>query len=64
MPERAILRDHFSAMLQAAESVAAEYERIARSADNEQARGQLERLAEGERRQVELTQRLMEIVDE
>jgi len=64
MPERAILRDHFSRMLQTAESVAAEYDRLAGSAASKAARSELERLAREEYRHVELTHRLLEIVEE
>jgi len=64
MPERAILRAHFAALGQAARDAAAEYDRLIASADDDRTRGQLRQLARDERRHLELTDRLMDIVDE
>jgi len=64
MPERAILRAHFVALGQAAQDAAAEYEGLIASADDDRTRGQLRQLARDEQRHLELTDRLMDIVDE
>ncbi len=64
MPERAILRDRFSQMLQTAESAAAEYQRLSLDAPADDQRIELQRLAQRELRNVELTERLLEIVEE
>jgi rubrerythrin len=64
MPERSLLREHFSAMLAEVRTAASEYDRLARSAEDAHAREQLERLARDEHRHLELTERLLEIVDE
>ena len=63
MPERAILRDRFTQMQATAASAAAEYQRLAQAADSDQ-QGVLQRLASKELRNVELTERLLEIVEE
>jgi len=64
MPERAILRAHFAALGQVARDAAAEYDRLIASAGDDHTRGQLRQLARDEQRHLELTDRLMDIVDE
>ncbi len=64
MPERAILRAHFSALLAQVRTTAGQYERLALSTDDPEARNHLQRLAREEQRHVMLTERLLEIVDE
>ncbi len=64
MPERAILREHFTEMYQAARAAAGRYESLAQAANDEAAKKQLERIARDEARHVGLTERLLEIVNE
>lgn len=64
MPERAILREHFNAMLQATSAAAAEYDRLAQATNVAEQREQLSRLTRDKYRYVELTERLLEILDE
>ena len=64
MPERAILREQFSAMLAKVRTAASQYDQLARSTEDPEARDQLQRLAREEYRHVQLTERLLEIVDE
>ena len=64
MPERAILRDHFTRMLASSQAAASEYDRLARAASDPADREQLERLARDGARHVGLTERLLEIVSE
>ncbi len=64
MLERAILREHFMEIHRQVRCIAQEYERLARSAPAGDAREELRRLARGQSRHVELTERLVEIVSE
>jgi rubrerythrin len=64
MPERFVLRGHFTEMLQAARTAADKYDRLARTAESPAAREQLQRLARDESRHVELAERLLEILSE
>ena len=64
MPERAILREQFAQMLRASREAAEQYEALAQAADEPARREQLERLAREGYRHVELTERLIEIVNE
>jgi len=64
MPERALLRERFSGILDAARSAAQEYDRLAEAEQDPATRQQLERLARNQHRHVELTERLLEIVNE
>ncbi len=64
MPERAVLREHFAEMLRVAEAAAGQYESLAASATDAGAREQLRRMARDTGRHVELTERLLEIVEE
>ena len=64
MPGRAILREHFTEMRQAAEAAAGTYERVAEASCDPEAQQQLKRIAMDTSRQVELTERLLEIVSE
>ncbi|MDY7010818.1 MAG: hypothetical protein SVV80_08715 [Planctomycetota bacterium] len=64
MPDRAILREHFNAMLQTTSDAAAEYDRLAKEATDADQREQLLRLTREKYRYVELTERLLEILDE
>ena len=51
-------------MLDNVRAAAGEYEKLSLSADTAEQRTELQRLARDERRHVELTERLLEIVDE
>jgi len=62
--ERAILRDHFSAMLEKVRTAAYEYERLIQATDDPAIRDKFERLACNQHRHVDLTERLLEILDE
>jgi rubrerythrin len=64
MLERAMLREHFSAILTKVRSAAGEYDLLARSAEDAESREQFQRLARDEQRHLELTERLLEIIDE
>ncbi len=64
MPERAILREYFTQMQQVAENVAGTYQRIAAAEPDDATREKLQRIALDTGRQVGLTDRLLEIVDE
>ncbi len=64
MPERAILREHFNQMLQITGSAAEEYDRLAQATNDADHREQLRRLTREKYRYVELTERLLEILDE
>lgn len=64
MPERAILRQDFTLMLQAAQSAAQEYEQLGLQTADAQAKDQCQRMALEKHRHAELAQRLLEIVDE
>ena len=64
MPERAILREHFTGILDAAQAAATEYQRLAEAADDAAQKDQLLRLARDEGRHVQLSERLLEIVNE
>ena len=64
MPERAILREHFTRMLQVAERAAQRYDQLARGARPPAEKDQLRRLARDGQRQVGLAERLLEIVSE
>ncbi len=64
MPERAILREHFNEMLQTVTAAAAEYDQLAAEATGSDRRDQLIRLTRDKYRYVELTGRLLEILDE
>ena len=64
MPERAMLREYFTQMRQVAENVAGTYQRVADAEADEATREKLQRIAMDTSRQVGLTDRLLEIVDE
>ena len=64
MPERAILREHFNEMLQTVTAAGAEYDQLAAEATDADRREQLRRLTRDKYRYVELTERLLEILDE
>ena len=64
MPDRAILREHFAEMLRVVEDAAGTYERVAAAAGDEGRREELKRIALDTGRHVELTERLLEIVNE
>ncbi len=64
MPERAILREYFTEMRQAAEAAAGTYESAAEAAGDDASREKLMRIAMDTSRHVELTERLLEIVSE
>ena len=64
MPERAILREHFTGILDAAQAAATEYQRLAAAADDAAQKDQLLRLARDGGRHVQLSERLLEIVNE
>ena len=64
MPDRAILREHFAGMLEAAQTAASKYGRLAKTAEDPAMKGELLRLAGDEQRHVELAERLLDIVDE
>ncbi len=64
MPERALLRDRFNDILHTAEGVAAEYDRLAHVVDDPAKQTEFARLARGQRRHLELAERLLEIVEE
>ena len=64
MPERAILREHFNEMLLTATAAAAEYDQLAAKTEKPDQHDQLIRLTRDKHRYVELTERLLEILDE
>ncbi len=64
MPERAILREHFNEMLQDVSAAADEYDQLAADVTDPDRRDQLRRLTRDKYRHVELTERLLEILDE
>ena len=64
MPERVILREHFNEMLQTVSAAADEYNQLASTATEPPRREQLRRLTRDKSRHVELTERLLEIIDE
>ena len=64
MPERVILREHFNEMLQTVSAAAGEYNQLASAATEPTHREQLARLTRDKSRHVELTERLLEILDE
>ena len=64
MPERAMLREHFSAMLANIRTAADEYDRLAQSSQDPKTRDHLQRLARDGQRHLGLTERLLEILDE
>ena len=64
MLERTILREHFRGLLADARTAAGKYDELARSTEHAETRDQLERLAREQSRHIELTERLLEIVDE
>jgi rubrerythrin len=64
VPERAILRQRFSAMLEKVQAAAGEYDRLVESVRDDETRQELRRLARDERRHLELAERLLEIVNE
>ncbi len=64
MTERELLRDRFCGMLETAQTAADEYDRLAEAAPDPTTRSELQRLARGQYRHVELAQRLLEIVEE
>ncbi len=59
-----MLRERFSAILAKVRSAAGEYDLLARSAEDAEPREQFQRLARDEQRHLELTERLLEIIDE
>jgi hypothetical protein len=63
MPERNLLRQHFTDLLSKAQKTVAEYNRLAQTAADTQHRQLLQELAHDQQRQVELSERLLEIVD-
>jgi hypothetical protein len=63
MPERVLLRSQFTDLLSNAQKAAAEYNRLAESATDSKHRQMLAMLASDQQRQVELSERLLEIVD-
>ena len=64
MTERELLHDRFCGMLETAQTAADEYDRLAEVAPDPTTRSELQRLARGQYRHVELAQRLLEIVEE
>ena len=64
MPERVILREHFNEMLQTVSAAADEYDQLASTAAEAPRREQLRKLTRDKSRHVELTERLLEILDE
>ena len=64
MPERALLREQFARMLSASREATRQYEAMARDATEPARREQLDRLVREGYRHVELTERLIEIVNE
>ena len=64
MPERVILREHFNEMLQTVSAAADEYDQLASAATEPSRQKQLRRLTLDKSRHVELTERLLEILDE
>ncbi len=64
MPERVILREHFNEMLQTVSAVADEYDQLASTEAEPPRREQLRRLTRDKSRHLELTERLLEILDE
>ncbi len=63
MPERILLRAHFTDLLSKAQKAVAEYDRLAQSTADSKHRQVLSTLAKDQQRQVELSERLLEIVD-
>ena len=64
MPERVILREHFNEMLQTVSAAADEYGQLASATTEPTRQEQLRRLTRDKSRHVELTERLLEILDE
>jgi rubrerythrin len=63
MFDRTVLRERVEQMHEKVVSAAAEYTRLAGASQDQQAKDQFERMAREEHRHVELTQRLLEILD-
>ncbi len=63
MPEREPLRRRFNEMLETARMASAEYDRLAKTVEDPFHREQLELLSREGQRHVELTERLIEIVN-
>ncbi len=61
--EQAQLRDRFQALLAQEQQALKAYEQIAAQTSNAEIRGRIEQLLRDKRRHVELTERLLEIVD-
>lgn len=64
MHERFVLREHFTGVLETAQSAAERYDRLAQAAEDPAAREKFQRFARDECRHVELAERLLEIVSE
>lgn len=63
MPERYLLREQFADLLVKAQLAAAEYEKLFQTAADPTTKDQLQFLARGQYRHVELSERLLEIID-